>query len=213
MLALYVVCGHEYFVKGPVVLFTQELADLRLDALLTLIVMAYGRLVDLFVYLRYPEQLQGSRREFDAQMETASYRKPKDWRTLLPQYLLQQNRRLAGVDKPVSDEKERKKCGGMPLLFDLTLKMLVDPLALIIGVREFATVIYGPTMTHVFPDVQVKAYRYSVLYVNLVSAVDCSVMNLIEQLELRRLVSEDRLFGRIVEPGWTLMGFNNSFKC
>ena len=102
VLALYVAFGHESFVKRPVELFTQELADLRLDGLLTLIVMIYGRLGDLFVLLRYPEQLQGSRREFDEQMETASYRKLKDWSTLFLQYLLQQNRSLTGEIKPVS---------------------------------------------------------------------------------------------------------------
>ena len=78
VLALYVAFGHESFVKISLVLFTQELADLRLDGLLTLIMMTYGRLGDLFVLLRYPEQLQGPKREFDAQTETASYRKLKD---------------------------------------------------------------------------------------------------------------------------------------
>ena len=70
VLALYVAFGHESFVKGPVVLFTQELADLRLDGLLTLVVMTLGRLQDLFVLLRYPGQLQGPKRDFDALMET-----------------------------------------------------------------------------------------------------------------------------------------------
>ena len=37
VLALYVTFGHENFVKGPANLFTQALADLRLDGLLTLI--------------------------------------------------------------------------------------------------------------------------------------------------------------------------------
>ena len=37
VLALYVTFGHESFAKGPLVLFAQELADLRLDGLLTLI--------------------------------------------------------------------------------------------------------------------------------------------------------------------------------
>ena len=64
-----------------------------------------------------------------------------------------------------------------------------------------------------FPDVQVKAYRNSVLYVNLVSLVDCSVLNWVEQKELRGLASDDRLFGRIAEPGWMLMDFSNNFKC
>ena len=49
ILALYVTNGHENFVKGPANLFTQALADLRLDGLLTLIAMTYGRLGDLLV--------------------------------------------------------------------------------------------------------------------------------------------------------------------
>ena len=68
-------------------------------------------------------------------------------------------------------------------------------------------------MSFAFPDVQIKAYRNSVLYVNLVSVVDYSVLNWVEQKELRGLASEDRLFGRIAEPGWVLMDFNNNFKC
>ena len=83
MLSLYVALGYESFVKGPLVLFTQELADLRLDGLLTLIRITYGRLGGSFVLLRYPEQLQGPMREFDTQMKLASYRKLKNSRTLL----------------------------------------------------------------------------------------------------------------------------------
>ena len=157
-------------------LFTQEISDLRLDGLLTLIVMTYGRLGDLFVLLRYPEQLQGPRSEYDAQMETASYLKLKDWRTLLHQYLLQQNRSLTGEDKPLSDRNEVKKCGGMPLLTDPAVMMRINPLALIFGLREFLTVVYGPIVTHIFPDGQMEAFRHSVMYVNLVSEVDCSVL-------------------------------------
>ena len=58
ILSLYVTFGHENFVKGPANLFTKALADLRLDGFLTLIAMTYGRLGDLLVLLRYPEQLQ-----------------------------------------------------------------------------------------------------------------------------------------------------------
>ena len=46
---------------------------------------------------------------------------------------------------------------GMPLLSNLALMMPVDPLALIFALRELVTVIYGPRVTHVFPDLQVKA--------------------------------------------------------
>ena len=91
--------------------------------------------------------------------------------------------------------------------------MRIDPLALIHGLREFVKVVYGPVMSFAFPDVQVKAYRNSVLYVNLVSVLDFSVLNWVEQKELRGLASDDRLFGRIAEPGWVLMDFNNNFKC
>ena len=108
---------------------------------------------------------------------------------------------------------ECKQCCGMPLLTDLAVMMLIDPLALVHGLKEFVTEVYGPVMSFVFPDVQVKAYRNSVLYVNLVSVVDCSVLNWVEQKELRGLASNDRLFGRIAEPGWMLMDFNNNFKC
>ena len=85
VLALYETFGHENFVKEPANLFTQALADLRLDELLTLIAMTYGRLGDLLVLLRYPEQLQGASRNFNAQLETVSFRKMKDWRFLLLQ--------------------------------------------------------------------------------------------------------------------------------
>ena len=175
--------------------------------------MTYGRLGDLLVLSRYPEQLQGPSREFNAQLETASLRKMKDWRTLLLQYLLQQNRSVTGEDKVATDAGECKQYCGMPLLTDLAVMMRIDPLALIHGLREFVTVVYGPVMSFAFPDVQVKAYRNSVLYVNLVSVVDCSVLNWVEQRELRGLASDDRLLGRIAEPGWVLMDFNNHFKC
>ena len=201
------------FREGACESLTQALADLRLDGLLTLIVMTYGRLGDLLVLLRYPEQLQGTSREFNAQLETASLRKMKDWRTLLLQYLLQQNRSVTGEDKVATDAGECKQYCGVPLLTDLAVMMRIDPLALIHGLREFVTVVYGPVMSFVFPDVQVKAYRNSVLYVNLISVVDCSVLNWVEQKELRGLASDDRLFGRIAEPGWVLMDFNNNFKC
>ena len=46
VLELYVTFGHENFMKGTANLFAQALADLRLDGLLTLIAMTYGRLGD-----------------------------------------------------------------------------------------------------------------------------------------------------------------------
>ena len=183
--------------KGPENLFTQALAGLRLDGLLTLIAMTYGRLGDLFLLLRFPEQLQGASREFNAQLETASYRKMKDWRILLLLFLLQQNRSVTGEDKVATGASECKQYCGMPLLTDLAVMMRIDPLALVHGLREFSTVVYGPVMSYVLPDMQVKACRKSVLYYNLVSVVDCSVLNWVEQKQMRGLASDDRLFGRV----------------
>ena len=68
-------------------------------------------------------------------------------------------------------------------------------------------------MVHVFPERRVEAYRHSVLYVNHVSVVDCSVPKWVEQREQRRLAKDDRLFVKTSEPGWVLMDLNNSFKC
>ena len=39
------------------------------------------------------------------------------------------------------------------------------------------------------------------------------MLNWVEQKELRGLASDDRLVGRIAEPGWVLMDFNHQFKC
>ena len=79
--------------------------------------------------------------------------------------------------------------------------MRVDPLALTFRLRELVTVVYGPTVTHVFPDVQLEAYRHSFLMVNPVSVMDFSVLNWVEQRELRGLASENRLFRKTAEPG------------
>ena len=101
----------------------------------------------------------------------------------------------------------------MLLLTDLAVMMLIDPLALVFRLRELVTVVYGQVMSHGFPDVQIKADTNSLLNVNLVSVVDCSVLNWVEEQELRRLANDDKLFGRIAEPGWMLMDFNNNFNC
>ena len=39
------------------------------------------------------------------------------------------------------------------------------------------------------------------------------MLNWVEQRELRGLASDDRLFGRVAEPGWKLTKFNTKFKC
>ena len=39
------------------------------------------------------------------------------------------------------------------------------------------------------------------------------MLNWVEHKELRGLASDDRLFGKIAEPGGMLMDFNNNIKC
>ena len=133
-----------------------------------------GRTAYKATCVTYPEQLQGSKKEFNAQLETAFFRKTKNWRNLF-QHLLQQNRSLTEEDRPFSDRRTQKKSGSIPILTKLEFMMRRDLLALIFGLREVVKDVYRPIVTNMFPDVQVKAYRRSVLYMNLVSLVDCSV--------------------------------------
>ena len=101
---------------------------------------------------------------------------------------------------------------GMSLLTDLSLAMRTDPLALIRGATEFVTVIYGPAVKFAFPDVKVEAYRRSVLHLNLISAVDGSVLNWCKQHVSRELMSEDLLFGKIAEPEMMVVNFDGHFR-
>ena len=190
LLALFVTFGAESFVKGPVVLLTEAIQNLRLDGLLTLIAITHGNLGGLMKLTRYPEQMIGNVKKFDEKKATDSWNTIRDLRHTLIQYLLHQNCFGTGEDETIEREEDvRRHVGGMPLLTDLSLAMRTDPLALIRGVTEFVTVIYGPAVTFAFPDVKVEAYRRSVLHLNLISAVDGSTMNWCEQHLLRELMS------------------------
>ena len=52
-------------------------------------------------------------------------------------------------------------------------------------------------------DAKVEAYRRSALHLNLISAVDGSILNWFEQNVLRELMSEDLLFAKLAEPDMT----------
>ena len=211
--ALFVTFGAENFVKGPVVLLTEGVQNLRLDGLLTLIAITHGNLGGLMNLTRYPEQMREKVRRFDVKRATDSWNKIRDLRHTLIQYLQHHNRFGTGEDETIEREEDvRRHVGGMPLLTDLSLAMRTDPLALIRGATEFVTVIYGPAVTTAFPDVKVEAYRRSVLHLNLISAVDGSVLNWCEQHVLRELTSEDMLFGKIAEPEMTVIIFDDHFR-
>ena len=178
LLALFVTFGAENFVKGPVVLLTEGVQNMRLDGLLTLIAITHGNLGGLMNLTRYPEQMRENVRKFDVKKATDSWNKIRDLRPTLIQYLLHHNCFGTGEDETIEREEDvRRHVGGMPLLTDLSLAMRTDPLALIRGATEFVSVIYGPAVTFAFPDVKVEAYRRSVLHLNRISAVDGSVLN------------------------------------
>ena len=62
---------------------------------------------------------------------------------------------------------------------------------------------YGPAVTFAFPDVKLEAYRRSVWYLKLISAVDGSALNRCERNVLGELMSDDLLFAKIAEPKMT----------
>ena len=98
-----------------------------------------------------------------------------------------------GEDGTIDNEEQlRRHAGSMPPITDLSLAMRSDPLALIRGVTEFVTVIYGPAVTFAFADVKVEAYRRSVLHLNLISAVDENALNWSKQHVLRETRDPER---------------------
>ena len=92
--------------RGPEVLLTEEVQNLRLDGLLTLIAITHGNLGGLMNLTRYPEQMRENVRKFDVKRPTDSWTKIRDLRHTLIQYLLQQNRFGTGEDEII--EKGRR---------------------------------------------------------------------------------------------------------
>ena len=60
LLALFVTFGAESFVKGPAMLLTEGIQNLRLDGLLTLIAITHGNLGGQMKMTRCPEQMKES---------------------------------------------------------------------------------------------------------------------------------------------------------
>ena len=155
--------------SAPVILLTKGVQNLRLDGLLTLILLTYGNLGGLMNLTRYLEQMRENVRRFYVKRPTDSWTKIRDLRHTLIRILLQQDRFGTGEDETIQKEEDvRHHAGGMPLLTDLSLAMRTNPSALIRGATEFVTA---------FPDVKVEAYRRSVLHLNLISAVNRSALN------------------------------------
>ena len=72
LLAMFVTFGAENFVRGPAILLTGGVQNLRLDVLLTLIAITHGNLGGLTNLARYPEQMKENVRKFDMKRSTGS---------------------------------------------------------------------------------------------------------------------------------------------
>ena len=70
LLALFVTFGAENFVKGPAILITEGVQNLRLDGLLTLIAITHGNLGGLMNLTSYPEQMRENLKKFDMKRST-----------------------------------------------------------------------------------------------------------------------------------------------
>ena len=93
LLALFVTFGAENLLKGPLVLLTEGVQNLRIDGLLSLIATTPdGNLGGLMNLTSYPEQMRENVRRFDVKKATDSWNKIRDLRHTLIQYLLHQNR-------------------------------------------------------------------------------------------------------------------------
>ena len=104
LLALFVAFGAENSVRGPVILLTEGVQNLRLDGLLTLIAITHGNLGGLMNLTRYLEQMRENVRRIDVKRPTDSWNKIRDLRHTLIQYLLQQNCFGTGEDETIQKD-------------------------------------------------------------------------------------------------------------
>ena len=80
LLALFVTFGAENFMRGPAILLTEGVQNLRLDGLLTLIAIKHGNLAGLMNLTRYPKQMRANVMKFDVKRPTDSWTKIRDLR-------------------------------------------------------------------------------------------------------------------------------------
>ena len=77
--------GAENFIKGPAVLLTEEIQNLRIDGLLTIIASTHGKLRRFINLTRYPQQIREKVRKFDMERSTDFWTKIRDLRHTLIQ--------------------------------------------------------------------------------------------------------------------------------
>ena len=72
ILAPFVTFAANILRKGPAVLLTEGMQNLRLDGFLTLVATTYGRLGELITLTRYPKQMRENVKKFDMKRATNS---------------------------------------------------------------------------------------------------------------------------------------------
>ena len=119
ILGLFVTFEAENFKKGPAVLLTEGIENLRLGGLLTLIAITHRKLGELITLTRYPEQMEENMRMFDMKRSTESWTKVRDLIHTLIQNLLQQSRLGTEEDKTMEKKKTcdvvRRACHYLPI--------------------------------------------------------------------------------------------------
>ena len=94
LLALYMVYPRYLFNMGPAYMFSRGVESLRIDGYLKLVLLTHGELTEFHQLMKYGELLSMGKTRPSA--ETYSYKCTAGLKTLMVEYLLMQNRYLAG---------------------------------------------------------------------------------------------------------------------
>ena len=212
LLALYLVYPRYLFNMGPAYMFSRGVETLRIDGYLALVLLTHGELVSFHRLMKYGEPL--SMGKTHSSIDTYSYKSAAGLKTLLVEYLLMQNRYMTGEEKnPKTKEEWKKVNGGMPLLTDLCLAMISDPMGIIRWLEDVVTCIYGPSATYAFPDPLVTAYRNTVTHLSLISVLDGTALNWCQQEVLRAQMSNTVLFRKVKDPELMVYNFRGQLQC
>ena len=170
-----------------------------------MVLLTHGNLTAFHRMRNYGEPF--SVRKAHASVETYSYKCAAGLKTLLVEYLLRQNRYLTSEERnPKATEEMREANGGIPLLTDLCLAMRSDPLGMIRGLGKVVTCVYGPAVTHAFPDPLVVAYRHSVVHVSLISILDGTALIWCKQEQ------EDLRAKKVKDPQLIVLNFRGQLQ-
>ena len=212
LLALYLVYPRYLFNMGPAYMFSRGVETLRIDGYVALVLLTHGELVSFHRLMKYGEPL--SMGKTHSSIDTYSYKCAAGLKTLLVEYILMQNRHMTVEEKnPKTRDEWIEANGGIPLLTDLCLAMISDPVGMIRGLEEGVTCIYGPAVTYGFPDPLVTAYRHSVVHVSLISVLDGTALNWCRQEVLRARMSNTVLFGKVKDPELVVFNFRGQLQC